>query len=266
MIVESDHPAFISPNGDEIVWRYINLKKFKSLLTRKALFFCRADRFSDPFEGSIPKNEAEYRIKMFEGVSKFYGEPFDIKAAEEHEKAYSATHKKMKGAALINCWHINKYESDGMWQRYLKSNKGVSIKSSIDRINRSLIATPEQIYLSKIRYIDYDKDIWFNSIEYPNRYYNFFTPLVHKRKEFIHEQELRLLYHIQDAEKDVQYWNNQEFEEGMMISIDLDILIDEIVIPPTADEYIENKIKKLLTKHGMEKTIRKSRLSDAPIY
>jgi len=58
----------------------------------------------------------------------------------------------------------------------------------------------------------------------------------------------------------------QEFEKGMMISVDIDILIDEIIIPPTADMDIENKIKDLLIKYELNKPVKKSKLSSEPIY
>ena len=52
----------IMPNPELVIWRYMEIWKFKKLLKKKALFFCRTDRFSDSFEGSIPKKEVEYRI------------------------------------------------------------------------------------------------------------------------------------------------------------------------------------------------------------
>ena len=38
------------------IWRYMDLAKFISLLSKEALYFsCPAD-FNDPFEGFIPRN------------------------------------------------------------------------------------------------------------------------------------------------------------------------------------------------------------------
>jgi len=121
MIIGQDHSAFNHPGGNDIIWRYLNLDKFISLLERKSLFFCRADRFSDPFEGSLPKREADYRIVNQEQASIFYGKPFNREQAFENIIAMAEMHKNLKRAVVINCWHINKHESDGMWQLYLKN-------------------------------------------------------------------------------------------------------------------------------------------------
>jgi len=69
MIVNRNHPAFIQPNDKDIVWRYMSIDKFESMLKNKSLFFCRTDRFSDQFEWSITKKEAEYRPKGMEQIS-----------------------------------------------------------------------------------------------------------------------------------------------------------------------------------------------------
>lgn len=268
MIIERDHPSLIPPNEDDVIWRYINFEKLRSLLDRKSLFFCRADRFSDPFEGSIPRKEADHdiRIKYFENISRYFGESFNLKEAEKQIEAYSNMHKMLKSASVVNCWHINEYESDCMWQLYLKSNEGVSIKSSPQKIIKALEKTPENLYISNVRYIDYEKDVWDHPVDYPDMHYSFITPFVHKRIEFKHETELRLFYEIPDFKDDVQFWTRQEFEKGIMINIDLDILIEEIVLPPTADDHIENMIRAILNEYGLENRIRKSKLSADPFY
>lgn len=266
MITERDHPALIQPNENDVIWRYINLEKFESSIKRNALFFCRADRFPDPFEGSIPKEEADFRINDQERIFRYYGNPFNRIDAEKNVKALSEMHKNCKKASVVNCWHINDNESDGMWQLYLKSREGVAIKSSVDRIIKAFKNTNEDIYLSKVRYIDYENAIWYHEKEYPCRKYNFLTPIVHKRIEFSHETELRLLCKLLDAENDEQYWLKQEFEKGLFISVDLEILIEEIVLSPTSDSYVENKVNEIMEKYGLNKVIKKSKLSSEPIY
>ena len=45
--------------GDAVLWRFMSFTKFVSLLARNALFFARADKLGDPFEGSLtPLNVA----------------------------------------------------------------------------------------------------------------------------------------------------------------------------------------------------------------
>ena len=46
-------PQFIPPPVDAALWRYISFTKFVSLLAKNALFFVRADRLDDRFEGTL---------------------------------------------------------------------------------------------------------------------------------------------------------------------------------------------------------------------
>jgi hypothetical protein len=46
-------PLFEQPPDDARIWRYIDISKLVSLLTTNALFFARADRFTDTWEGSV---------------------------------------------------------------------------------------------------------------------------------------------------------------------------------------------------------------------
>ena len=57
MPVTIDHPDFLAPPGETIIWRYMSFTKLLSLLTTRSLFLASLDelRKEDPFEG-IPPN------------------------------------------------------------------------------------------------------------------------------------------------------------------------------------------------------------------
>ena len=238
-----DFELCIKPKLDLEIWRYMDLEKFELLLKNSALFFCRADRFADPFEGSIPKKEVK---KDIEGISN--------------------QHKLMKKQRIINCWHINNNENDSMWKLYLKSNEGIAIKTTVERLKSSFINTDEQVFCSKVRYLDYEKDIWFDATDYPHTRYNLFIPLVHKRIEFIQENELRLIHSIDYKEFLDNYWDNQPIEKGKNIRVDINILIDKIYCAPTCDNYQISKIDGIIKKYGYSFNIKKSKLSNLPYY
>ncbi len=75
------HENFIPLEPNTIIWRYLDFEKYKSLLENKALFFCRADKFIDPFEGSLPKMEADHRIFEQKRLANNFGRTFDEKEA-----------------------------------------------------------------------------------------------------------------------------------------------------------------------------------------
>jgi hypothetical protein len=50
------HPVFRPPPDiDGKIWQYMELAEFVSMLHRKALFFIKANKLRDPYEGLIPQ-------------------------------------------------------------------------------------------------------------------------------------------------------------------------------------------------------------------
>jgi len=245
-----EYELCIAPSPDIIIWRYISLQKFKLMIKNKALFFCRADIFSDPFEGTIPKKEAVYREKSL-------GDKQSI-------ESISNLHRKLKAHFIVNFWHINNGENDAMWQLYLKNNYGVAIKTTVKNLLESFIDTEEEINCSIVRYIDYDNDIWMPPTI---KGYNMFTPILHKRKEFSHENELRLVHQIEYNNRDIdEFWREQPMEEGKNIHVDLTKLINVVCTAPTSNEMQIKRIKSIIQQNGFDFPVEKSKLDNEPYY
>ena len=49
------HPDLILPGDDCVIWRYMDLSKFKSVMKEDAIFFSKADKQSDEQEGEYPE-------------------------------------------------------------------------------------------------------------------------------------------------------------------------------------------------------------------
>ena len=56
-----EHPALRVPSDADsmIIWRYMDFTKFVSLLDRKALFFVKAGKLGDPFEGACTEADID---------------------------------------------------------------------------------------------------------------------------------------------------------------------------------------------------------------
>jgi hypothetical protein len=115
-----NHDNLINADPTLVLWRYMDLEKFRSFLENQALFFCRADKFSDPFEGSLPRIEYESRNAW----------------AGKDTQAIIDKHKYLKRSFIVNCWHINNNESDAMWRLYLKDNEGRSTDQGWNPLER----------------------------------------------------------------------------------------------------------------------------------
>ena len=57
-----------------IIWRYLDLAKFLDLLENQFLFFCRADKFSDPLEGSLNRHWYKMEKMMEKQFQTFFNE------------------------------------------------------------------------------------------------------------------------------------------------------------------------------------------------
>ena len=100
-----EHPVFNPPPSDAVLWRYMDFTKFVSLLEKQALFFARADRLGDPFEGSFSKVNKVLRPSF---VQRLYGEEKIPEGTLEHMADHM---ERTRRSILINCWHQSTYES-----------------------------------------------------------------------------------------------------------------------------------------------------------
>ena len=159
------------PENENIkIWRFLDFTKFVSVLDTKSLFFSRLDLLGDPFEGSYPKFIYDNK-KHFKGIEKKLVNIM-LKKSSQFRRHFA-----------VNCWHINEYESAGMWSLYLKNKDGVAIQTTFKGLADSYKKTKEYITIGQVNYIDYDQEGF--SIG------NVFHPIFHKRKSFEHEKELR---------------------------------------------------------------------------
>ena len=97
----------IAPDPNSILWRYMELDRFKSLLERKALFFSRADKFPDQFEGSLPLREYEFRPKVHRAIDASYGNQSTDEQIAESIAGLTYEHLEFKRRHVVNCWHNN---------------------------------------------------------------------------------------------------------------------------------------------------------------
>lgn len=153
-----------------------------------------------------------------------------------------------------------------MWRLYLKSNRGFAIKSTVSSLIKSFDTNDSLFNLSKVRYINYERDVWYDPVNYPSEFHNFTTPLVHKRIEFQHERELRLFHYVEEAVNNEDYWKSQPIEYGQNMNTNLEELVHEIILAPSADEMIEIELKEILSEYQFVKPVMKSKLSLLPLY
>jgi len=215
------------------IWRYMDFTTFVSVLHKSALFFPRADKLDDPFEGSFPKANIEQRADM----------------------AYLSEYYRMYlKLTVINSWHLNGYESAAMWKLYLKSNEGIAIRSTFDRLTRSFTdRNAHKINVAKVKYINYTRD--------PPIREDSLSPYFHKRKNFQHERELRAVIQEFRYKKNGDIcFDRSPFGDGLYVPVDLDLLVDRVYVAPGCPPWQRELVESVLDKYGLDKTVVASRL------
>ncbi|QRR35658.1 hypothetical protein JNX00_07295 [Hydrogenophaga sp. YM1] len=247
------HPVFVQPENEEVrVWRYMDFTKFVSLIDSRRLYFTRADKFDDPFEGSWPKMNIIARQNI----------PPEI-PAEAHEnfrramKGMSEWNKNLPRFTAINCWHMNDHESAAMWKLYLKSEEGIAIQSTYRKL-RDAITAEDDVYLGVVKYIDYESE-WVDAK-------NLFSPFVHKRKSFEHEREVRAVISKWPTGETGFDFTQETIEHGINLRVDLERLIDNIYVAPSAPNWLSGLVTAVVQRYGYSFSVVHSRLNEQPMF
>jgi hypothetical protein len=261
------HPIFVPPeNRDAHIWRYHDLGKLLSLFDRSALFFPRLDKLEDPFEGYYTKSILALENSKLEDL------PAELRAQIPDENALhnaALFHRQIRQFAkeqreitFVNSWYCSEYESAAMWSLYLKTREGIAIRSSYNRLMESLSGYEDfNVHIGMVKYIDYDRD----SIESGNR--NVLAPLMHKRKSFEHEKELRaVIWTVEHAKNEFGSGNKFKDTPGLYVKVHIPTLVDRVYVAPTAPTWIRELIESLLRRFGYTIPVVQSSLSEAAFY
>ncbi len=252
------HPALIQPDDENVkIWRYMDFTKFVSLITDSKLFFARADRLDDPFEGSWPKKNIEARKSIFRNLPE----------ADQDVRLCNLSNfmKIFQKNYAMNCWHENEYESAAMWKLYLKSNEGIAIQSTYRQLKKSII-DEETVFIGKVKYIDFEN-------EFINPKF-IFAPLLYKRRCFEHEKEIRaIVIRVPPSieEDPPSDWETFDLtvdviSDGIPLKIDIESLIQKIYVAPNSPLWYFNLVKKVLYKYSYNFEVIRSEMDSNPLF
>lgn len=221
----------------------MDFTKFVSMLEDESLFFCRADCFEDSFEGSYSRANEKMRPEAYGELYGKISEPF------------SKFSKWIRQWTLINCWHMNEYESAAMWRLYARSNEAICIQSTFENLRQCL---DENTYIGEVQYIDYNVEFIPED--------NTFNPFLHKRKSFEHERELRAITQNVPSSGDSIDLNATPSNIGILKKVNLNDLIESVYVAPTSPKWFSELVKKVTDRYGLKKQVIQSSLDEMPFY
>jgi hypothetical protein len=253
-VSSAEHPVFSPPSSDALLWRYVDLSKYLSVLSSRTLWFSRADLLGDRFEGSMSRANLRLRPTVYADVPG--GLPAIAVAQLEQARRMAPRHH------YISCWHCSQWESAAMWRLYMRDH-GIAIISTYDRMKRALEGDDE-IFLGLVRYSDYDKD-WIAEG-------NGFEPFMHKRHSFQHEQEVRAVIARfpmrpkPDAEGEQVIDYSLPSPPGLAIPVRVNDLISEVRVAPDAPDWVFEVVSDVTQRYEYQFPVVQSELGGEPVY
>jgi hypothetical protein len=236
MPIES-YPDQLEPaNQDGVIWRFMNMTKFADLMNTSELYFCRADLFEDKSEGLPPDNYFPFPNLH----------PLDVLDRRKIDDSIGCL-AQFREAFYVNCWHLFRRETWGMWEKY--GEDGVAVCSRYGLLKSVLDAMNDRAYIGLVRYGSRHMTGW-----------NLFRFITTKRLEFADELEVRAFLWIIDPRAGINRHIDVDDRvhdrpltpppdrvlKGHRRKVDLQALINGIVVSPRASSKTLGEIEHLV--------------------
>ena len=243
---------------DQKLWRFMDFAKFISLLEDKALYFARADKLGDPFEGAAGIRERQpvwenfYRQFFREAVETAPGQTTPPPPGQLDKEAERLLAEMRRGTdddlkrTFANCWHSNAVESEALWRLYCPPpHPGVVVNTTARALIESF-GPDADIELGFVQYLDF-------RTAFAGPYERVFS----KRKSLSHEAEVRAVI------------SNRSLKDppaGMLVQVDLTVMVQAVVPSPFAPYWLHDLVDRTLKRHGLDLPVRESELLAEPFF
>jgi hypothetical protein len=245
-----------------MLWRYMDFAKFVALLEERSIYFARADKLGDPFEGASGIADRrpywdEFYLESFREVVRTpppdsapsEGTPLSFEDVEREAlrllKEFSTGAERDRRCTFVSCWHANTGESEALWRLYCPpQTTGVAIQTTAHLMLAALDHEP-QIELGRVQYIDFRHS--FAGIH---------DRIFWKRKSLSHEAEVRAVIVRHDRQEDI----------GFAIPADLQKLLVSVVPSPFAPSWFTTLVKATMRRFHLDTNVVESELMSEPFY
>ncbi|MGF1713231.1 hypothetical protein L4C37_22055 [Vibrio kagoshimensis] len=220
---------------DREIFRIMPIDRLLEIFTDNKLTLVKPKLWDDPFENML--------LNGFAKTSE--GELVDF--------------VPMRESVYGQCWTLHS-ETDAMWRIYSHDKQGAKVKTTIRKLLEALQSKSGQYarvqcFIGEVQYAKTQKALveTLQNIDLFNTSGSG-TPesLMHKRNEFNHEREVRLIY-TGGGKLDIHQF-----------SIDPHELFDEIVFDPRINDHLFDAYKTALEAKNFKKSIRKSVMYKPP--
>jgi hypothetical protein len=237
---------------DTVLWRYMDFAKFVALLEQRALYFARADRLGDIFEGDRRGQWDAFYLDFFrDAVSTAPGQKNPPTAAHVEQEAarllreFSTIGERDRHRSFVSCWHANTGESEALWRLYCPPPMmGIAIRTTAQSLIDALGDDP-QIKLGRVLYVDFRK-----------AFAGFHDRIYWKRNSLSHEAEVRAVIQRFDVQEDL----------GLAMPVDVHKLLASVVPSPFAPEWFTSLVGSILRRFNVNSIVTPSELLAQPFF
>ena len=234
------------PEGTATLWRYMSFAKFFSLLERKELFFSLVGDMEDRYEGFI-----------YPPIPREHGDHLQQAEHLGHDVL-----RKIARTALISCWTESGHESSLMWEAYAGA-EGVAVRTTFQHLQKSIHSVAKlPVTFGQVEYVDYRR-------KKVSRFG--WAPLFHKRMEYFGEGEVRAVlpgppFKEWDGQPnpDIRLDRDVAEQRGRYIPVNLEILVQEVVLPPHAAPWFAQVVKSVMHQSPVRARVTRSVIESPP--
>ena len=233
----------------------MDLAKFVWLLQKRALFFARADKLGDPYEGYYTRAtlQAEDQWVAWSRSRQQEGEaPINEEEIRSSFRFMATKGTELRTTLFVNSWHANEEESAAMWRLYTSLNESVCITSTFERLFEAL---PQQAHMGLVQYIDYEPDVI--------RLGNMLNNIMHKRRSYAHEREVRAVMWTLNEQTSAAF---RQANEGLIVPIELRDVLDSVYVSPLSSPILKEVVTGLLEHYSLNVPVRQSEVNAPPAY
>lgn len=242
-------------DDDAQLWRYMGFDKFEMLLLSRGLYCGLAKDFEDPWEGRLPRAEADaYFEEMYQQLIEFgAAEVASPEAKEKLRQQYDSADLTFERNRYVSCWHMNDGESAAMWDLYTHRKAGIAIVTKgLTMKQLAFTNAPELMSIfAAVEYLDYERD----QIRGADRDATFC-----KRKSFAHENEARFVCTLQMESAGVT--GSVQIKKSILVPVDLATFIERVHIYPWAPTDFVEQVRALCARADLDVSVIKSDMYD----
>jgi hypothetical protein len=228
------------------LWRYFRPDYLQQSLQDGVLYFAPATRFVDPFEGAVQIHPEDWSP---------HGSAAGFHTLLGTWRIYTK----------ISCWHRATCETTAMWELYAKTGKGVAIRTTIERLHRSI--KPLQLerlgraaypLAGDVRYQDLARE----RVELGSSGNHPIKRFFYKHEAYAWEQEHRIAFDLRGLWVDLEKLP----KDGVLVEFDRSELVEALIVGPNLDAAEASRIEGAASAAGLADRIVRSSLRGRPGY